>query len=235
MGTAEQRMQTILIVEDDPSISKLIDYNLKQAGYHTLTAMDGLEALKAAATEGPDLILLDLMLPGIDGIEVCRRLRSQQIEIPIIMLTARTEEADKVRGLEIGADDYMTKPFSPRELTARVKAVLRRMGNQPSQEAVISLNGITVYPDRYATELNGEPLDFTPKEFELLVHLMRNKNRVLSRDQLLQAVWNYEFSGDTRIVDVHISHLRDKIELDTKKPQSIKTLRGIGYKFEVTP
>lgn len=235
MAGTEQRTQTILIVEDDPSISKLIEYNLKQAGYHTLTAEDGRKALKTAAAAEPDLILLDLMLPGIDGIEVCRRLRSQQIEIPIIMLTAKTEEADKVQGLEIGADDYMTKPFSPRELTARVKAVLRRMEGQQKQEAAISLNGITVFPDRYETELNGKPLDFTPKEFELLVHLMKNKNRVLSRDQLLQDVWNYEFSGDTRIVDVHISHLRDKIEDDTKKPQIIKTLRGIGYKFEVKP
>lgn len=228
-------VQTILIVEDDPSISTLIDYNLKQAGYRTLTAMDGPSALDAAAGHHPDLILLDLMLPGMDGIEVCRTLRSRQVETPVIMLTARSEESDKVEGLDMGADDYMTKPFSPRELTARVKAVLRRTGSTQLRQDSLTLNGITVYPDQYVTEQDGQRLDFTPKEFELLVHLMRNKNKVLSRAQLLQAVWQYEFSGDTRIVDVHISHLRDKIETDTKNPKSIKTVRGIGYRFEETP
>ncbi len=229
---AEQNTQTILIVEDDPSISTLIRYNLEQAGYRALTAMDGRKALDLAAEQFPDLILLDIMLPGMDGTDVCRNLRSQQIDIPIIMLTARSDEQDKVLGLEMGADDYMTKPFSPRELTARVKAVLRRTPGRSQQDGAITLNGITIHPGRYVTERNGEPLDFTPKEFELLVYLMKNKNRAVSRDTLLQEVWNYDFNGDTRIVDVHISRLREKIEDDTKKPKSIKTLRGVGYKFE---
>ncbi|WP_432352197.1 response regulator [Sporosarcina sp. A2] len=224
--------KTIMIVEDDPSICTLIDYNLKQNGYHTIIATNGLEALEVATESKPDLILLDIMLPGMDGIDICQNLRQRKIDTPIIMLTARSEETDKVLGLEIGADDYMTKPFSPRELTARVKAVLRRVNTVSQPSDSISINGLTVHLDRYQTDLNGKQLEFTPKEFELLVHLMKHKNRVLSRDQLLQAVWNYDFSGDTRIVDVHISHLRDKIEEDSKKPRSIKTVRGIGYKFE---
>ncbi|MDW0110370.1 response regulator transcription factor [Sporosarcina aquimarina] len=224
--------KTVLIVEDDPSICTLLEYNLKQNGYRTLVATNGIDALETAIASKPDLIVLDIMLPGMDGIDVCQNLRQQKIDTPIIMLTARGEETDKVLGLEIGADDYMTKPFSPRELTARVKAVLRRTNGPKQPSESISINGLTVYLERYQTELNGELLEFTPKEFELLVHLMKHKNRVLSRDQLLQAVWNYDFSGDTRIVDVHISHLRDKIEADSKKPRSIKTVRGIGYKFE---
>ncbi|WP_318240697.1 response regulator transcription factor [Sporosarcina gallistercoris] len=224
--------KTILIVEDDPSICTLLDYNLKQNGYQTLVATNGIDGLEKATKNKPDLIVLDIMLPGMDGIDVCRNLRQRNIETPIIMLTARGDETDKVLGLEIGADDYMTKPFSPRELTARIKAVLRRANGPKQPSDSISINGLTVYLERYQTELNGELLEFTPKEFELLVYLMKHKNRVLSRDQLLSAVWNYDFSGDTRIVDVHISHLRDKIEEDTKKPRSIKTVRGIGYKFE---
>ncbi|GKV69588.1 DNA-binding response regulator [Sporosarcina sp. NCCP-2716] len=229
---AEQPTQTILIVEDDPSISTLIRYNLEQAGYRALTALNGTTALELAAEQHPDLILLDIMLPGMDGTDVCRNLRRQRIDIPIIMLTARSDEHDKVLGLEIGADDYMTKPFSPRELTARVKAVLRRTSGRTIQDSAITMNGITVRPGRYTAERNGEPLEFTPKEFELLVCLMKNKNRAVSRDQLLQDVWNYDFNGDTRIVDVHISRLREKLEDDSKKPRSIKTLRGVGYKFE---
>ncbi|MBO1911834.1 response regulator transcription factor, partial [Microvirga sp. 3-52] len=171
----------------------------------------------------------------LDGIEVCKNLRSQGINIPIIMLTAKGDEFDKVHGLEIGADDYMTKPFSPREVVARIKAVLRRTqvesGNGKVEETLRS-GPLKVYLDRYEVYLQGEKLDFTPKEFELLAYFIQNKNRVLSRDLLLSAVWNYDFAGDTRIVDVHVSHLREKVEKDTKKPQFIKTVRGIGYKFE---
>ena len=224
--------QTILIVEDDPSICTLIDYNLKTVGFQTRIATNGNDALRLAVETMPDLMLLDIMLPGMDGIEVCKNLRQRQIEIPIIMLTARSDEADKVLGLELGADDYITKPFSPRELVARVKAVLRRMSAGNLSSDILTVNGVTVHLDRYETELNGQILEFTPKEFELLVYLMKNKNRALSRDQLLQSVWNYDFNGDTRIVDVHISHLRDKLEDDSRKPKSIKTIRGIGYKFE---
>lgn len=227
-------LQKILIVDDEQPIRTLLDYNLKQAAYETLIAVDGEEAIRIAISERPDLILLDLMLPKIDGIEVCKTLKQREIDIPIIMLTAKGDEIDKVLGLEIGADDYMTKPFSPREVVARVKAVLRRSDKQSIQldEQVLRSGSLTVYPDRFEAYLAKDELEFTPKEFELLVYFIQNKNRVLSRDQLLSAVWNYDFAGDTRIVDVHVSHLREKIEENTKKPIFIKTVRGIGYKFE---
>ena len=229
------KSKKVLIVDDEQSIRTLLDYNLKQAGYETIMASDGKEAIEMAEAKKPDLILLDLMLPQISGIEVCKMLRSQQINIPIIMLTAKSEELDKVLGLEIGADDYMTKPFSPREVVARVKAVLRRTNNgvnSTDEKSILRSGPLTIYTEQYETYLKEEKLEFTPKEFELLVYFIRNKNRVLSRDALLSAVWNYDFAGDTRIVDVHVSHLREKIEENTKKPVYIKTVRGIGYKFE---
>lgn len=229
------KSKQILIVDDEQPIRTLLDYNLKQAGYETIMAADGQEAIEMAEQNTPDLILLDLMLPKITGIEVCKMLRAKKINIPIIMLTAKSEELDKVLGLEIGADDYMTKPFSPREVVARVKAVLRRTNHLTSQEeekSVLRSGSLKIYVDQYEAYLKEEKLEFTPKEFELLVYFIRNKNRVLSRDVLLSAVWNYDFAGDTRIVDVHVSHLREKIEEDTKKPTYIKTVRGIGYKFE---
>ena len=229
------KSKKVLIVDDEQSIRTLLDYNLKQAGYETIMASDGKEAIEMAEAKKPDLILLDLMLPQISGIEVCKMLRSQQINIPIIMLTAKSEELDKVLGLEIGADDYMTKPFSPREVVARVKAVLRRTNNSADstdEKSILRSGPLTIYTEQYETYLEEEKLEFTPKEFELLVYFIRNKNRVLSRDALLSAVWNYDFAGDTRIVDVHVSHLREKIEENTKKPVYIKTVRGIGYKFE---
>ena len=169
--------------------------------------------------------------------EVCKELRSSRLNTPIIMLTARDDEFDKVLGLELGADDYMTKPFSPREVIARVKAVLRRFLPSPINEVekvslAYQFGELKVFPDRFEAYLGEEQLEFTPKEFELLVYLVENKNRVLTRDQLLSAVWNYDFAGDTRIVDVHISHLRDKIEENSRKPIFIKTIRGLGYKFE---
>lgn len=230
----------ILVVDDEQSIRTLLDYNLKQADYDTLMAADGKEAIEKVEKEMPDLILLDLMLPKINGIEVCKTLRNKSINIPIIMLTAKSEELDKVLGLEIGADDYMTKPFSPREVVARVKAVLRRTGNQTQKDRNINNNEasqlisgpITIFPAQYEAFLGKKKLEFTLKEFELLAFFIRNKNQVLSRDALLSAVWNYDFVGDTRIVDVHVSHLREKIEENTKKPIYIKTVRGIGYKFE---
>jgi two-component system alkaline phosphatase synthesis response regulator PhoP len=225
----------ILIVDDEQPIRTLLEYNLKQERYETISAADGEEAVHKTESEQPDLILLDLMLPKMDGIDVCRTLRQRGIETPIIMLTAKGDELDKVLGLEIGADDYMTKPFSPREVVARVKAVLRRTGDRNDREeenGLLQSGPLTVHPEQYIAYLNKEELEFTPKEFELLVYFMQNKNRVLSRDQLLSAVWNYDFAGDTRIVDVHVSHLREKIEENTKKPLFIKTVRGIGYKFE---
>ncbi|WP_040229141.1 response regulator transcription factor [Bhargavaea cecembensis] len=232
--------KTILVVDDERPILTLLEYNLEQAGFNVMTAADGQEGMDRAIADRPDLIVLDLMLPKMDGMDVCRSLRQQKVETPIIMLTAKSDELEKVLGLELGADDYMTKPFSPREVVARVKAVLRRTGRQPAvpgeeQEMVLKSGDLTVYPDRFEAYKAGKELEFTPKEFELLVHLMVNRNRVLSRDQLLSAVWNYDFAGDTRIVDVHISHLRDKIELNTRKPAFIKTIRGTGYKFEGPP
>ncbi|QCR33237.1 response regulator transcription factor [Lysinibacillus sp. SGAir0095] len=231
-------LKTILVVEDEVSIATLLKYNLERGGYEVLLAHDGKVGLDMAIEHSPDLILLDLMLPTMDGMEVCKELRSQKRNIPIIMLTARDDEFDKVLGLELGADDYMTKPFSPREVIARVKAVLRRFTPVQQQEeeepenAVYHFGKLQVFPNRFEAFLDEESLEFTPKEFELLVYLLENKNRVLTRDQLLSAVWNYDFAGDTRIVDVHISHLRDKIEENSRKPKFIKTIRGIGYKFE---
>ncbi|MDV6377558.1 response regulator transcription factor [Sporosarcina sp. GW1-11] len=228
-----ENKQKILIVEDEQSIQKLLKFTLEQANYLTVLASDGEQAIQLVLDETPDLIILDLMLPKIDGIEVCKMLRKQDIETPIIMLTAKGEEMDKIIGLEMGADDYMTKPFSPREVTARVKAVLRRSGEKTSQtESVLKTGQLVVYPERFEVYLNERQLEFTRKEFDLLVYFMRHLNRVLTRDQLLQAVWNYDFAGDTRIVDVHVSHLRDKIEENTRKPRYIKTMRGVGYKFE---
>jgi two-component system alkaline phosphatase synthesis response regulator PhoP len=228
----------ILVVDDESSIVTLLQYNLEQAGFTVETASDGLEGFNAVLERKPDLIVLDLMLPKMDGMEVCKALRLQKINTPIIMLTAKDDEFDKVLGLELGADDYMTKPFSPREVTARVKAVLRRSTGpieeapQKAHDQAFEFGSLRVYPERFEVFLRDESLEFTPKEFELLVYLMENKNRVLTRDQLLSAVWNYDFAGDTRIVDVHISHLRDKIEQNSRKPIFIKTIRGLGYKFE---
>ncbi|MDN7240269.1 response regulator transcription factor [Planococcus sp. N028] len=229
-------MKKILIIEDEHSIATLLSYNLVQAGYETVVANDGKQGFELALSENPALIVLDLMLPTMDGVEVCKSLRQQKISTPIIMLTAKDDEFDKVLGLELGADDYMTKPFSPREVVARIKAVLRRSESKPADpqdsSTPLTFGALTVYPDRFEVFMSEEQIEFTPKEFELLVYLMENKNRVLTRDQLLSAVWKYDFAGDTRIVDVHISHLRDKIEENSRKPTFIKTIRGLGYKFE---
>lgn len=225
----------VLIVDDEQSIRTLLEYNLKQAGYETIDAADGETAIIKAENERPDLILLDLMLPEKNGFEVCKILRDRDINIPIIMLTAKSDEPDKIKGLEIGADDYMTKPFSPREVIARMKAVLRRSDKKQSNmdnEEVLRSGPITVYLERHEVHLAGVELEFTPKEFELLAYFIQNKNRVLSRDILLSAVWDYDFAGGTRIVDVHVSHLREKIELNTRDPLFIKTIRGHGYKYE---
>ena len=231
--------KTILVVEDEHSIATLLKYNLEQGGYTVETAQDGQEGLDKAIAIQPDLILLDLMLPKLDGTEVCKQIRQHRMNTPIIMLTAKDDEFDKVLGLELGADDYMTKPFSPREMMARVKAVLRRFtqnvvieDQDEAREKMYQFGHLKVYPERFEVFLQDVSLDFTPKEFELLIYLLENKNRVLTRDQLLSAVWKYDFAGDTRIVDVHISHLRDKIEVNSRKPLFIKTIRGLGYKFE---
>ncbi|MEH6947741.1 response regulator transcription factor [Bacillus sp. JJ634] len=231
----------ILVVDDEKSIVTLLKYNLEQAGFSVITAFDGEEGLQTVVEQKPDLVVLDLMLPKLDGIEVCKQLRQLKVNVPILMLTAKDDEFDKVLGLELGADDYLTKPFSPREVVARIKAILRRaqqqapiaeQGTQEDQQPSLIIGELKVYPDRYEALFNDELLELTPKEFELLVYLSKNKGRVLTRDQLLSAVWNYDFVGDSRIVDVHISHLREKIEKDTRKPLYIKTIRGHGYKLE---
>lgn len=224
----------ILIVDDEKSIVTLLEYNLQNAGFQTDTAFDGLEAVRKCEDKEYALILLDLMLPGMDGMEVCRHLRINKIDTPILMLTAKGEEFDKVLGLELGADDYMTKPFSPKEVVARIKAILRRV--QKAQTPLFSelkIGELTIYPERYEAEMNSKTIAFTRKEFELLHYLAKHVGKVISRDQLLSKVWDYNFVGDTRIVDVHISHLREKIEPNSKKPVYIKTIRGLGYKLEV--
>ncbi|PRO64314.1 response regulator transcription factor [Alkalicoccus urumqiensis] len=230
--------QKLLVVDDEESIMQLLQYNLEQAGFEVTTAMDGRTALDTASQESFDLIVLDLMLPEMDGLEVCKELRRNKVTTPILMLTAKDDEFDKVLGLELGADDYLTKPFSPREVTARVRAILRRSHTQAppekqeQEEKKMTVGDVVLFPDNYEAYLLEEQMELTPKEFELLMYLMTNKGRVMTRDQLLNSVWNYDFVGDTRIVDVHISHLREKIEPNTKKPVYIKTVRGLGYKME---
>jgi two-component system alkaline phosphatase synthesis response regulator PhoP len=225
----------ILVVDDEEALVRLISYNLSKEGFTILTAEDGNEAWEIVLKEKPDLVILDLMLPGKDGLEICRDMRRNDINTPIIMLTARDEEIDKVLGLELGADDYMTKPFSVRELIARVKAVLRRNRNvkQPDpEEKEIIIGDFTIKPEKYEILQQGQLLDLTLKEYELLEVLLRNRDRVLKREYLLQLLWDYADGVNTRVLDVHISKLREKIEKDPKNPDYIKTVRGVGYKFE---
>ncbi len=226
----------ILVVDDEPSIVTLMKFNLEKAGYEVITAEDGRQGLDLSLTEKPDLIVLDLMLPGMDGMDVCKTLRQEKVDTPILMLTAKDEEFDKILGLELGTDDYMTKPFSPREVVARVKAILRRTQVQQAPDdasSVIKLGALEIHTDTYDVYARGEQLVLTPKEYELLLYFSNHMNKVLSRDQLLNGVWDFHYDGDTRIVDVHISHLREKIEADPKRPAYIRTIRGFGYKLEV--
>lgn len=225
--------EKILIVDDEPHILELVRFNLEAGGFKVIEAPDGQKAIELAQTENPDLILLDLMLPGTDGLEVCRILRQQKAtrEIPIIMLTAKSEEIDKVLGLEIGADDYITKPFSPRELTARVKAVLRRSAGSEKTENNIKIGNLVIDIEKHEVLVDGEKQEFTPKEFDLLKLLASNPGKVFSREYLLENIWGYDYLGDTRTVDVHIRHLRQKVEKESDRPVYIETVRGIGYKF----
>ncbi|MBC1273565.1 response regulator transcription factor [Listeria booriae] len=233
-------MTKILVVDDESSIVTLLQFNIEKAGFDVVTAEDGRTGYELALTEKPDLIVLDLMLPEMDGIEVCKQLRQDKVETPILMLTAKDDELDKIIGLELGADDYLTKPFSPREVVARIKAILRRSAGKSAEveqevapkEKALHVGDLKILTESYEVYLQDELLDLTPKEFELLLYLANHRGKVFSRDQLLDAVWNYDYIGETRIVDVHVSHLRDKIEADTKKPQYIKTIRGFGYKME---
>ncbi len=220
----------ILLVEDDAALRETLAYNLDKSGYQVFTAADGVKALDVARETEPDLVLLDLMLPELDGLSVCRALR-EQYNIPIIMLTARTGEVDKIVGLDAGADDYVTKPFSLGELLARVRAALRRAPSTTVSDRLNSGNLSLDLISRRAT-LDGVELLLSPKEFSLLAELVRNKGAVLSRDLLLTRVWGFDYYGDTRTVDVHIRWLREKIEADPSKPERIQTVRGIGYRFE---
>ena len=222
----------VLIVDDEEHIRELIKFNLKKEGYDIEVAINGVEALNIIREIKFDLILLDLMLPEIDGLEVCKEIRRNEetSDIPVMMITAKGEEFDKVLGLELGADDYITKPFSIRELMARVKALLRR-SNVKKEENIIKFGDVVVnFKTREVTK-GTQNVELTLKEFELLKLLIKNKDNILTRELLLDKIWGYEYIGETRTVDVHIRHLRKKIESDDKNPQYIQTIRGVGYKF----
>ena len=232
----------ILIVEDEPILLEALEYNLTRQGYQVYAASDGLAGLETARRERPDLIVLDIMLPKLDGLEVCRMVR-QEMSTPILMLTARADEVDRVVGLEMGADDYLTKPFSMRELLARVKALLRRVDldrKELVEDTTVSRPGVerldfddlTIDLGRGEARLKGEALRLKPKEYDLLLFLARNRSIVLSRDLILERVWGWDFGGGTRTVDVHVRWLREKIEAKPAEPERIVTVRGVGYRFE---
>jgi two-component system phosphate regulon response regulator PhoB len=224
-------MKTILVIEDEKDLSELISFNLGKEGYRVITALDGTSGLESARSHAPDLIILDLMLPGINGIEICKILKTNEktAQIPIVMLTAKGEEIDRVVGFEVGADDYMVKPFSNRELTLRVKAVLRRTEPAPQPEKILRIGRITIDPTRHLVTVEGEEVVLTTTEFKLLVNLAERPGRLQSRDILLKNVWGYNYIGDTRTVDTHITRLRTKLG---KEGDLIKTIRGFGYKME---
>jgi len=230
----------VLIVEDDLTLMETLEYNLRRQGYHVLTAADGLKALELARQEQPHLIVLDIMLPHMDGLEVCRLLR-QEMNVPILMLTARAAEVDRVLGLKMGADDYLTKPFGMRELLARVKTLLRRVRfvhGEMSTEALapaaeqLVFDELTIDPKRHEVSLRGRSVHLKPKEYNLLVFLARNRGNAVSRDLILERVWGWDYAGGSRTVDVHVRWLREKIETDPSNPARIVTVRGVGYCFE---
>lgn len=228
--------RTVLVVEDDKTLIDVLKYNLDKEGYHVITALDGSEALEFARKHSPNLVILDIMLPKLDGFEVCRILR-KEMSVPILMLTAKNSEIDKVVGLEIGADDYVTKPFSMRELIARIRAMFRRADIAPEakttdETSVIQIRDLSIDVARRLVKIGDTPINLTPKEFDLLAYLAMNKGIVSNREQLLEKVWGYDYPGDTRTVDVHIRWLREKIETIPGKPRYIATVRGVGYKLE---
>lgn len=229
--------KTILIIEDEKNINDILAFKFEKEGYKTISAFDGVRGLEMALSENPDIILLDVMLPGMDGFEVCRRVRDRS-NVPIIMLTAREDEVDKVLGLELGADDYITKPYSARELTARVKANLRRSAyeittpeNSNANINTVISGDLTINIERYEVTKNGETVDITLREFELLKFLATQPDKIFSREKLLENVWGYEYYGDVRTVDVTVRRLREKIEDDPSMPKYIITKRGVGYYF----
>jgi len=225
-------VKTILVADDEPTLVATLKYNLERESYGVITAADGEAALAAARSHRPDLILLDLMMPGLNGLEVCRIIR-RETHVPILILTARGAEADKVAGLEIGADDYVTKPFSVRELMARVRALLRRSEHAPGPDAeIVSSGDLTIDVRKRMVSRGGAGLALKPKEFELLSFFMRNPGKAFTRDQLLNQIWGYDFAGDTRTVDVHVRWLRQKIEDEPERPTRVITIRGVGYRFD---
>ncbi len=223
-------MPNILIVDDEPNIVELATLYLKQGGFNVEGVSTGKEALARQQSHNPDLVILDLMLPDIDGFEVCRQIRARS-HVPILMLTARKENVDKIVGLELGADDYLTKPFDPREMVARVKAILRRSQAKVPADGAITLAHLTIDPARHEVSVRGQSVALRAKEFALLMALAQNPGIVMTREKLLEMVWGYDYYGETRTVDVHVNHLRDKI---AESGVDIETLRGIGYKIAVT-
>ncbi len=225
----------VLVVDDERTLVKALKFNLEKEGFRVEEAYNGEEALRKVAEVEPDIIVLDLMLPGLDGFEVCRQVR-KKLDTPIIMLTARGDDIDKVLGLELGADDYLTKPFNPRELVARIKAILRRSVNrEEGVKKLIEIGGLQIDLLQHRVRLNDKEIELTSKEFALLSFLASNAGRVYSREQLLEQVWGYNYYGDARTVDVHIRHLREKIEKDPGNPELIITVWGTGYKFREEP
>jgi two-component system response regulator ResD len=224
---------SVLVVEDEPTIAEVVSRYLGRAGYRTRTAADGPVALGLAESERPDLVVLDLMLPRMDGLEVMRRLREQgRDRLPVILLTAKGEESDRVIGLRLGADDYVVKPFSPAELVARVDAVLRRTDGSADQDVAVEFDGLRIDPSSRRVFVRGQETQLTHREFELLLFLVRHPGQAFSRNQLMDAVWRYSFYTDTSTVTVHIRRLRSKIELDPAEPLRIQTVWGVGYRFQ---
>jgi two-component system response regulator RegX3 len=225
-------MTRILVIEDEASFSEALAYLLTKEGFEVTVAENGADAITEFARNGADLVLLDLMLPGLSGVEVCRQIRSYS-QVPIIMLTAKDDEVDKVVGLEIGADDYVTKPYKSRELVARIRAVLRRQGNSEEvSESVLTAGGVSMDVERHMVSVRGANVALPLKEFELLEMLLRNAGRVLTRGQLIDRIWGSNYVGDTKTLDVHIKRIRAKIEEDPAEPSIITTVRGLGYKYE---
>ena len=237
MNTAANSVSTVLVVEDEENLLEALRYNLEREGYAVQTAIDGEQALAAAQDSSPDLVILDVMLPRLDGFEVCRILRRRG-DVPILMLTARGEEIDRVVGLELGADDYVTKPFSVRELMARARNLLRRSRRAAAadegapQHKVLRSGNLEIDSVSHTARLDGAPLELKPREFDLLALLAQNRARAFTRDQILERLWGYDYYGDSRTVDVHIRWLREKIEPEPSKPVRIITIRGVGYRFD---
>jgi two-component system OmpR family response regulator len=234
-GTTHLGAKTVLVVEDEPTLSSVLSYNLRKNGFQVISAADGVTGLQEARRAKPDVVVLDLMLPKMDGLEVCRRIRADS-DVPILMLTARSEELDKVIGLEMGADDYLAKPFGMRELMARVRALIRRSSQRTDQSAaedgtVVRVGEVELDARGRTVRRGEEEIALKPKEFDLVFFLARNAGQVFTREQLLEKVWGYDFFGGSRTVDVHMRWLREKLEPDPPRPRHLLTVRGVGYKF----